>query len=463
MLLQVGYAAMVSRLVSDTGFGSVAVAMSLSALVTLIAQGGLGEAAARTSELHPGKLSFLILFAGGLGLVAGLLLVALAAPWAALWDAPEAVGPCRVIGVTAFLAPLSGLLLGVLRRVGGFRAVAVSTVATTAVGMAIGVVAVMLAPGPMTLLVSPVVASVLLAAAVLILTREHWRAKPDATAARTDLGFAWKVLGLAMLSYVTWNAGKWSVSRWVGTDALGQWNRAEVFTMVPIYQGVLALGQAVYPEFRHDVGVQARTRHAWTDFLILIAWAGFPVSAILAGAAPILTAVLFGPGWGLATAMAPLIAIRWGLGAVDMALGMALESVGRFRLLVPTGLVSVVVIAAGVGATAMTASWLFALLAAIAGALLRHILQVVFTVRQGALDGWSLIKGYFWALAMSIVLGGAAALVSAGVLGSLPRFTAFIGVSVLVSAIVACIVKWRRLPPMRILARYRAGGMRVTS
>ena len=66
MLLQLGYAAVASRLVPDTGFGAVAVAMGLQALVTLFAQGGLGEAAARTSELHPGKLSFLVMFAIGL-------------------------------------------------------------------------------------------------------------------------------------------------------------------------------------------------------------------------------------------------------------------------------------------------------------------------------------------------------------------------------------------------------------
>jgi O-antigen/teichoic acid export membrane protein len=455
-LLQFGYAGVTSRLVPDTGFGAVTVAITLLVLVTLIAQGGLGEATARTPELHPGKLSFLVLVAIGLGIAAGLLIMVLAKPWSVLWDAPDAVNAARLIAVTAFLAPLSGLLLGVQRRLGRFRPLAVSMVATSAAGMAIGVVAVILAPGPMTLLVSPIAASVLLAVVSLILTRRYWWARPDAAAAQADLGFAWRMLGVTMLVYLSLNLGKWSVSRWVGTDALGQWNRADVLTAVPMDQGTRALTQAVYPELRHDIGVQSRTRQAWTDYLLLVAWACFPVAAILAGVAPIAIAVLFGPGWGLAAAIAPLVAILYGIVAVEAALAMALESVGLFRLRVWTALASAAVIAAGAAVTKVTGSWAVALAALIAASLLQHLLQVVFTARLGALDGWSLAKGYSCSLAASAVLGGAAALVSAGVLGSMCPLAAIAGAVILIAVVVVGIAIRRHLPPVKILARYRS-------
>lgn len=461
-LLQFGYAAVTSRLVPDTGFGAFAVALSLAALVTLIAQGGLGQAAARTPELHPGKLSFLILFAVGLGIVAGSLLVALARPWATLWDAPNAVAPARLIGVTAFLAPLCGLLLGVMRRLGEFRAIAVSAVVTSAAGMGVGVVAVMLAPGPLALLVSPVVATILMTIVALILTRHQWRARPQFAAAREDLGFAWRVLGLTMLAYLIGNVGKWSVSRWTGTDSLGQWNRADVLTTVPIEQGSGALTRAVYPEFRHDIGVQSRTRRAWTDYLILTAWACFPVAAILAAAAPIATAVLFGPGWGLAATIAPLVAIRAGISAVDTALGSALESVGRFRLLFTTAGVSVAVNAAGAVITAITGSWVAALVGLLAAVLVRHLLNVILTSRHGALDGRRLAGGYLGAMAASAFLGGGVALLAAGSNGSLPPVFGVVGATILSGAVGTGIAKWRSLPPTRILARYRSTSVAVS-
>ena len=119
-----------------------------------------------------------------------------------LWDAPDAVNPARLITVTAFLAPLSGLLLGVQRRLGQFRAIAIAMVATSAAGMAIGVVAVILRPGPMTLLVAQMAASVLLGVVSLILTRQHWWARPDAAPAQADLRFAWRILGITMLPFL---------------------------------------------------------------------------------------------------------------------------------------------------------------------------------------------------------------------------------------------------------------------
>lgn len=455
-LLQFGYAGVTSRLVPDTGFGAFAVAMSLSALATLIAQGGLGQAVARTPNLDRGKMSFLVLVAIGLGVAAGLLLILLARPWAMLWDAPDAVNPARLIAVIALLAPISGLLLGVQRRLGGFRVLAISMVATSAAGMAIGVVAVILAPGPMTLLASPVAAAVLLAIVSLFLTRRHWWARPDAAAARADLGFAWRVLGLMLLAYLSGTLSKWSVSRWVGTDALGQWNRADVLTAVPIDQGTRALTQAVYPELRHDIGVQSRTRQAWTDYLLLIAWAIFPVSAILAGTAPVATAILFGPGWGLAAKIAPLVAIHYGIVAVETALASALESVGEFRLRVWTALASLAVISAGAAVTKVTGSWVVALAALIAASLLQHLLQVVFTARLGALDGWAVAKGYLCSLAVSVVLGGAAALVSAGVLGRICPLATISGGVVLLAVAVVGAAMWRHLPPVKIVARYRS-------
>lgn len=455
-LLQFGYAAVTSRLVPDTGFGVYAVALSLLLLVNLFAQGGLGDAAARTPELHAGKLSFLVLVAIGLGILGGLLVVLLARPWALLWDAPDAVVPARVIGVIAFVAPLSGLLVGVQRRLGGFRVLAISMVATSVVGMVIGLVAVVVAPGPVTLLVSPVAASLLLVVVSLILTRRHWWAQPNAAAAQADLGFAWRVLGLTMLSYLSGNVSKWSVSRWVGTDALGQWNRADVLTAVPINQGASALNRSVYPELRHDIGIQSRTRQAWTDYLLLTAWSCFPVAAILAGVAPFATAMLFGPGWELAATIAPLVAVQYGIVAVEAALASALQSVGRFRLLVPTALASVAVIAAGAVVTAVTGSWVVAIAALIAASLLRHLLQVVFTARSGALDGRSIARGYSFSLAASAVLGGTTALMSAGVLGRICPLAAIAGAVTLIAAAVAGIALRRHLPPVKILARYRS-------
>lgn len=460
-LLQFGYAGVTSRLVPDTCFGAYAVALSLMTVVTLIAQGGLGESAARTTELNPRKLSFLVVISIALGIAAALISIMLAGPWAKLWNVPDAVNPARLIAVSAFLAPLSGLLFGIQRRVGGFRTVAVSTAATAASGMAIGVVAVILAPGPMTLVVSPVAASVLQTVVSLVLTRRYWWAKPDAAAARDDLGFAWRVLGIWMLAYLSASIGRWSVSRWVGAYALGQWNRADVLAALPIWQATRALTQSVYPEFRHDVGIQSRTRQAWTDYLLLTAWVFFPFAAILAGAAPIAIAILFGPGWGLAGGIAPLVAIQKGIMAVESALGYALESVGQFRLRVWTALVSVAVTAAGAAVIRVTVSLAVALVAMIAASVLQHLLQVVFTARLGALDGWSLAKGYSWSLAVSAVLGGAAALVSAGVLGRMPPLAAITGAVVLIAAAVVGIVKWRHLAPVKILARYRSNASAV--
>ena len=160
--------------------------------------------------------------------------------------------------------------------------------------------------------------------------------------------------------------------------------------------------------------------------------------------------------------MAPFLAIHAGIAAVESALVAALESVGRFRLLVPTALAYLAVIVAGAVVTKMSGSWAAALAALIVGPSLRHLLQVVFTARSGALDGWSLVKGYSGALAASAVLGGATALVSAGMTDRVRPLTAIAGAVILIAAAVAGISMRRHLPPVQILVRYRSGGATAT-
>jgi hypothetical protein len=150
-------------------------------------------------------------------------------------------------------------------------------------------------------------------------------------------------------------------------------------------------------------------------------------------------------------------------GAVEMALANALESVGRFRLLVSTSLTSMAVIVVGAVVTTVTGSWRAAPIALILAALLRHIVQVLFTARFGALDGRSLARGYFSALVCSAVLGVAVALVLAGMVGRIGPSAAIAGTVILVAAISTGVVMRRHLPPVQILARYHRKPLRENS
>lgn len=454
--LQIAYAAVTSRLVDDVGFGTYVVALSVTALISLLANGGLGQTVGRMLNLDAGRISALAIYAAGLGVAGALILLATADLWAQLWAEPAAALPIRVLAVAALMSPLSGLLSGLLRRQQRFRTLAISVVVANSVGMLIGVLAVIAAPGPLTLVISPTAAIVMLTILTLGLNRAAVIARPTFRTVGQELRFSWAVTGLSVISYLNVNIGRWALSRGVGVDTLGQWNRADVLTTVPLEQAHRALQQAIYPEFRHDIGGNERVRKVWTDLLILVAWAAFPLAAVVGVVAPAVIPIVFGPGWELATSLAFPLALILAIQMVSTTLGSALEAVGRFRWILTTHLITFGIQAVGAVYAIMLADWLPVLLALAGSNIVNHTLQVTLCATRKIIDSSRLLAGYFTAAVAAAALGGCTWGIISAFGGAVDLW---VGVASGIALLVGGLLSWRYrhgLPPLRILGLYRS-------
>jgi O-antigen/teichoic acid export membrane protein len=114
--IQFAYAAVTSRAVNDVGFGIYSIALAVSALMSLVAGGGLSQAAGRMLDLTPRRVSAIAFYGLLLGMAAAAILPGTADIWAAVWSAPNAAGPTRLMAVTVFFAPFFALSTGLLRR-----------------------------------------------------------------------------------------------------------------------------------------------------------------------------------------------------------------------------------------------------------------------------------------------------------------------------------------------------------
>lgn len=454
IVLQFGYAAVTSRLVDDVGFGAYAVALSVSALITLLANGGLGQTVGRMHEIEPERISALAVYALLLGVIGSAILLFTADLSAHFWGTPAAAAPIRVLALAAALSPLSGLLAGLLRRQQRFRALAVAVVATNAIGMAIGVAAVTLEPSSVALVVSPTISTIVLAVALIALNRKIIFTRPRLASVRSELRFSSNVTALSVISYINGNLGKWAISRGVGTDVLGQWNRAGVVTTVPLEQAHRALQQAIYPEFRHDIHSNRRTQALWTDLLALAAWSSFPLATLVGVLTPTLIPILFGQGWDLAAQLALPLSVMLAIQIVATTLGAALEAIGRFRWILATHLTSLTVHAAGAVVAITLGDWWPVLVAQGASHLIQHVTHVLLLSRQELLYALRLVAAYAQAFALSVAVGACTWLTLASLQGHLGMWVGITSALVMVAGLA---IGWRhrsQLPPVKILRRY---------
>jgi O-antigen/teichoic acid export membrane protein len=402
--LQFGYAAITSRTVNPAGFGAYAVALSATALVGLISNGGLAQTSARLTVVSREIVRSLLSYALLLGLAGSLFLFLTADLWANLWGSPFSAAPIRWLCISTFLAPALGLASGLVRRLGKFRNFAILTLVANVLGMSLGAIAVLHWRGASSLLVSPISTQILMIFGAFFLNGRILMGLAKLKSAKSEVKFSAQIILTTIASYLTGNVGAWSASFGIGPAALGQWNRADVVAFVPFQQIKSAIVQAVYPEFRHDREDGGRARDVWPDLLGIVAWTTFPIAAGAAVILPHLIPILFGPGWEVAAILSVPITLAGGLTTISGVLASGIEAVGRFRW-IWSGQVALAVssIVGAVGALSLH-SLVPLMISTVAGTILQHAVQIVLANKYGYLRAKLLFTHYLGAAAASALI-----------------------------------------------------------
>lgn len=456
VLLQFAYASVTTRHLSDQAFGAYAVALSVTGFVSLLSSGGVGQSVGRMTELEPARLHGLITYATGLGILAAGIVWATAPLWVLIWDAPSALGPIQWFSLSAAFAPMLGFATGYIRRIGRFRLLAIFTLISNVLGMAVGVVAVLTWGNPESLLVFPLIAQVATLVVALLLSDRRHLGIGRIEAAKSDVAFSWRVTVASLFSYGIGNIVKIGSSRVLGPDTIGQWNRADVLSAVPFQQVQAALIPVIYPEFRHDVDGSHRTRAVWTDMLTLVAWLVIPTAGAAAVIIPAVLPVLFGSGWQLAIALSPWICAAAAIQVVSTLLASAVEALGKFKWIWWTQGLLLLIQVAAVIAISLTSNIAPAMVALILTMVAQHAVYLYLCEANGYLDSRVLLKRY----AVVLLISGAAYGVAWALLWfaeSLFAVSPFWSLATAVPLAGVCFVVWtvrRRLPPVVLARKY---------
>lgn len=450
------YAAITARLLAPDLFGVLAAAMTSTTIVNVLALAGLSQVVGRMTVLEPSRLLGLLLYSAVVGGAVSLLSLASSGLWAALWNVPEAAALIQLLAITSFVTPLLALGSALLVRLGQFRRLATLTLGANLTGMVGGAIMVYLVRSPTSLVASPIVAQCLIALSTLLVARRQFGGKVKLRATLTDVGFSAKTTTSGILSYTAGLVGKVAVSQGFGSALLGNWNRAEALTTTPFNQLSYALGQAVYPEFRHDIDSRERTRRIWSDLLAMVGWIGIPLGAVVAVLAPTAVSIILGNGWGQAAAIAPILAVMGGLQPVVYVLVSGLEALGRFRWIWAGWILSIAVNLVGAAVAVSLKSVQPVFVGALAAQLLMHALHLGFCARSALINLSAVLRNY---LQIAAFAGGLAAITAVAVNGvTLWRTAPWVLLIAAIALAGAMLGLWRSrttLTPLALARAYR--------
>lgn len=350
IVLQLTSVLVLSRVLDPVAFGLFAMVVAVVGVAELLRDMGLSGAAIQASHLSTAERDNLFWLSTGAGLLATLLVLALAPLIAFLYGRPE------LIAVTAALAPsfvISGgaaQYRAMLTRDMRFGALGACDVLSAAIALAVGIGCGIAGLGVWSLVLQQLVGGV--AALVLYMWSSRWlpgfydRSVPVARFLR----FGGSLLLSQMLTYTTKNIDQAIVGATFGARELGYYNRGYQLIRTPLNQLRAPIGTVAVPTLSRLQGDPRR-------------YMAFVERAQLVVALPLLTALgwfvaagdravtfFLGEQWAGAATVMRLVAVSEGLSTLMFVASFMYVSLGLGRQLAryslfTTGLALVLILA----------------------------------------------------------------------------------------------------------------------
>jgi PST family polysaccharide transporter len=398
--------AILARLLSPSAYGTMAMAVVLVNLATIVKDFGIPSAIVQRKAIDQRFLSSVFWMVLLFNTTITLTLFAAAPFVAAFFRQPEVEPLLRVLSVIFTINALSSVQYALLARELQTREWATIDTVALVVGYAASIIAALGGAGIWSLVVSRVVCSAV--ETLLIWTRHPWW--PRLTIRREDIrtiaGFGVGFTGSGMLAYLSRNADNIIVGRFLGSTQLGLYQACYTLMTYPI-QAVTAWSGVLFPAFSRLQDETARLQQAVLRAATCAALCFFPMIVGLTVTADLAVRCLLGPQWTGAGDVLRILAPIGLLQSATSVTGQIFVSQGRTDLMLRWGLASAV---ANVASFVVGLPWGIrgiALAYAAANVLMWHPV-VAAQLRLIGLSPGALLKALGPTLGISLVMGAGA-------------------------------------------------------
>ena len=328
-LLQVGSVSVLARKVPPSGYGLVAMAVVITALLETVRDAGIGTALVRERDVSEDLAATVFWLTCGLGIFITLIMIGVSWPAASFFHEPQVATVLQFLSIGFFVGTIGVVPLAMLNREMAFRKVALAQTAGAVCGTVVAVT-VALAGGKVWSLVSGSIAtSIVTTLAIWIACRFRLKAVFRPADARHILSFGLNLSGFNVLNYFSRNADNLLVGKFLGSVPLGFYQMGYMLMTYPIQNFAAVVAQVVYPALSKIQDERERFRAAYLRACRLIGLLTFPLMLGLAVTAQPFVRVFLGARWmpvaGLLIVFAPLGAAQ----SIYTTVGLIYNTQGR--------------------------------------------------------------------------------------------------------------------------------------
>ncbi|WP_152187645.1 lipopolysaccharide biosynthesis protein [Georgenia satyanarayanai] len=327
--LQIATTVVLARLLTPADFGLMAMALTLTVIVTQFRQLGLSQAVVQRENLTWTQVNALFWVNAAAGVLLAVVVAAAGVPLAAFYGEPAVVSLCAALGAGFVFSGLAVQHGALLNRAMQFRRIAVRNMAAGVLSSAAAVAAALLGMGVWSLVVQNV-------SALVIATALNWWAVPWRPSRPSGLREALPLLtfgahvSVANLCYtLSRQADNVIIGRVLDAGALGLYSRAYSLLMLPLRQLKTPVQAVMVPALASLQGEPERYRDAYRRAVSGLSHAGMPAVVVMAVTSHELVLVVLGEQWVGAAPLFQVLAVAGFVQLVSTTTGWIFTSTGR--------------------------------------------------------------------------------------------------------------------------------------
>jgi lipopolysaccharide exporter len=331
-IAQFTYMIIMSRLLSPSMFGVVALANSVIAFGNYFAQIGLGPAIIQRQHISEQDIKTSFSFTLFIGLFVAVFLYTISPYLAKLFASEAITNVIRVLSISLFFASVSSIPISLLRRNLEFNKLSFAEITSYLFStLIIGILLATKGFGIWSLVVAIILNNVLLFIQTTFFTKKMIGISFNKNSFLSLINYGSKISLISILEFLYGSLPTWVIGKVFGSYSLGLYNRASTIIKVPANQASFSITKVLFPSLSEIQENKQRVKQYYKQIILSVGLLLFIFCFSIGCCANEIVTILLGDKWKEAIPLLRIIALSTPFALLVTFNGVFMDAVAQLK------------------------------------------------------------------------------------------------------------------------------------
>ncbi len=334
--------AVLARLLTPADFGIVAIATVIINFFSMLSDMGIGPAIIQNKNLNHNDIKSIYSFTFYIGLFLGIIFYLLAPIFTKFYNNKDLIDIVQILSISIFFHCVNIVPHNLIIKSKNFSFIAYSRIIIHCVSGIVSIVAAFLGLGIYSLLIQPIMSSVLAYIVDINKQRINLSLRINLLSLKKIYSYSMYQFLFSFINYFSRNLDKLVVGKIFGVNELGYYEKSYRLMMLPIGNLSLVITPAIQPIFSEFQNDKKLLYHRSLRLFKIFAFLGFPLSVFLFFCSKELIIIIYGNQWSEAIPIFQILSLSVGFQMIFSPQGTFFQSANAVKEMFYCGIVTAI-------------------------------------------------------------------------------------------------------------------------